>query len=571
MKKKKPRILKSVSLAPKVRGSLKNAVILDDYQEAGRDWERLLRLIPGYDPFKGSAAYHFDAETADKYVDFTQELLTHVEGALAGQPFILQEWQISIIGNLFGWKKADGTRRYKELFLYIPRKNGKTPIAACIANAMFFLDDERGAQNYIAAADKEQAALLFRQAAGQIRNEPKLESRCQVYGGMGHRSITKEMEGSFLKVISSDANTKHGGNPHLVLIDELHAQPNRELVDVLQTSMASKNRKQSLMVSITTADFHRPSICNEKHDYACKVRDGIIQNPEFLPVIYEASINDDWRLEETWKKANPNYGVSVSEDYMRAACQKAQDEPSYENTFKRLHLNIKTEQDIRWIPLERWDACGKPFNVEELQGQNAFGGLDLSSVSDLTALALYFPDTKRVLCRFWLPMETAETRDRKARVPYLTWARKGLISLTEGNRIDYDYIRNEINELKKTYNIINIGYDPYNADQMVIKLRDQDGVNMTEFRQGFLSMNHPCKKIESLLLGKELQHGGNEVLRWNASNVTISTDPAGCVKMNKQKSTEKIDGMIALAMAIGVSETSVELTSKYENEGFVTL
>lgn len=508
---------------------------------------------------------------ADRRVDFIEELLTHVEGALAGKPFLLEKWQQAVVGCLFGWKRYGGSRRYREILLYVPRKNGKTPLAAAIAICVFFMDDEKGQQDYIGAADKDQASLLFRQAAGMVRNEKRLESRCQIYGGFGHRSITKELEGSFLRVISSDANTKHGGNPHLVLVDELHAQPNRDLIDVLLTSMASKNRSQSLIIFITTADFARPSVCNEKYDYACKVRDGVVQDLSFLPVVYEATNKDDWTSPATWRKANPNFDVSVSAEYMERECARAKEESSYENTFKRLHLNMRTEQDKRWIQLERWDACGAPFNVESLRGQRCFGGLDLSSVSDLTSLVLFFPECGKVLPFFWLPEETAIARTRKSNVPYESWAAKGLIDLTEGNRIDYQHIRNKILDLHEIYRIQDIGYDPYNADQIVLQLREQDGIEMVEFRQGFISMNQPCKALERMLLGKELFHGGNEVLRWNASNVAISMDPAGCIKMNKQKSAEKIDGLVALVMAIGRSIVTVDPASKYEQEGLITL
>lgn len=533
-------------------------------------WDKLLRLIPGYDPFANTGGAVFDAKEAQRAIDFFHEMLRHIEGVMAGQPFRLEPWQQSIIANLFGWKRPDGSRRIREAFVFVPRKNGKSPLAAGIALYILFCDGEAGAQNYCAAAEREQAAILFRHASGMIKQEPELEQRCQIYGGLGQRSITRDDVGSFLKVLSADADTKHGGNSHFVCIDELHAQPNRDLVDVLQTSMASKNRRQPLMLYITTSDFDRPSICNEKHDYASKVRDGIIKDPAFLPAIYEATPKDDWRTVETWKKANPNYGISVSEEYMERECKRAQETPSYENTFKRLHLNIKTEQDVRWIQLETWDACGERFDAESLIGKECYAGLDLSSVSDITALVLFFPESKRVLPFFWLPRNTAEKRDRRDRVPYLGWAHEGLIELTEGDRIDYQFIRRRLNELKGLYRINEIAYDPYNADQIVIQLKDQDGHKMVEFRQGIISMNQPCKHLEMLLLGHELRHGGNKVLRWMASNATIQSDAAGNIKMDKAKSSEKIDGMVSLVMAIGRSIVS-EGQSVYETRGLLVL
>ena len=358
-----------------------------------RNWDKILRLIPGYDPFATAEGAVFCPEAADMAVDFFAECLKHIEGKLAGSAFLLEEWQQGIVGNLFGWKRKDGTRRFREAFIFVPRKNGKTPLAAGIANLCFFCDDEPGAQGVCAAAEKEQAALTYRHAKGMIEQEPELSSRVRVFRALKSIAMVDD-EASTFKVISADADTKHGGNYSFAIIDELHAQPNRELVDVIQTSFASANRRQPLLIHITTSDFDRPSICNEKHDYASKVRDGIIKDAAFLPVIYEAKTTDDWRSPATWAKANPNLGVSVSLDYLQRECQRAQDTPTYESTFKRLHLNIRTEQDVRWLQMEAWDACGATFDAAELDGQPCFGGLDLSSTSDITAFVLYFPESR---------------------------------------------------------------------------------------------------------------------------------------------------------------------------------
>ena len=532
----------------------------------------LLSLIPGYDPFATAEWDHyFDAKAAARAVDFFPACLTHIEGALAGKPFVLEPWQKSIIANLFGWKRGDGTRRYREAFIFVPRKNGKTPMAAGIALYTLFCDGEKGQQDYCAAAEREQAALVFRHAKGMVENEPELSRRCKIFGGLGQRSITIENEGSFLKVLSADADTKHGGNSHLVIIDELHAQPNRDLVDVLQTSMASKNRRQPLMIYITTSDFDRPSICNEKQDYAEKVRDGVINDAAFLPVVFKAAAGDDWRTVETWKKANPNYGVSVSEEYFKRECERAQNEPTYENTFKRLHLNIRTEQDVRWIQLDAWDKCGAvKFTAEELAGELCNGGLDLSSTTDIAALNLFFPNCKRTISFFWVPRDRAEAREKRDRAPYLTWARQGLIELTPGNVIDYQFIRRRLAEIKNKFNIQRVAYDPWNATQFALQLKDQDGFDMVEFRQGYVSMNEPCKQIERMVMGGELQHGGNPVLRWMAGNVTATTDAAGNIKMDKAKSTEKIDGMVALAEAVGISLEGAGV-SIYETKGITVI
>ena len=275
--------------------------------------------------------------------------------------------------------------------------------------------------------------------------EPELLARGRVF----LNNIVVEATGSELKVVSAEAYTKHGVNAHGVIIDELHAQPNRELVDVLTTSTGA--RRQPLIIYITTADFDRESICNEKYDYACKVRDGIIADPAFLPVIYEAQRDDDWTSPAVWARANPNLGVSVSREYLERECRRAQETPTYENTFKRLHLNLRTQQDVRWLSIEAWDACGdEPVDESALDGQACFAGLDLSTTTDVSALALVFPDsdgTVAVVSRFWIPGDNAEKRERRDRVPYQTWCRQGLIDMTPGNVIDYERIRSAINEL----------------------------------------------------------------------------------------------------------------------------
>jgi phage terminase large subunit-like protein len=544
----------------------------------------LLRLIPGYDSIATAGDCLFDKKAATLALNFFPECLRHVEGDMAGKPFVLEPWQQSIVANLAGWKRKDElgrlVRRYRESLLYVPRKNGKTPWAAGLALFILFADSETGQQDYIAAADREQAGMLFRQAQGMVRQDPELESRCKIYGGNAaagqSRSIVIEVKNSFLRIISADAKTKHGGTSHLVLVDELHAQPNRDLVDVLQTSMASANRKQPLMVLITTADFNRPSICNEKHEYACKVRDGIINDQAFLPVIYEASLESDWTDEKVWAAANPNLGVSVSLDYLRRECEKAKETPAYENTFKRLHLNIKTESDVRAIAMDKWNACGSPdpkwwrdSTIQRLRGRPCIGGLDLGITSDLTALALLFRDKSEeddlekftVLPFYWVPRESAAKRTRRDRVPYETWINQGYIFPTEGDVTDYDKVRADINDLAGTFGIEELAVDRlFQGAQLCTQLMG-DGITVIAFGQGFYSMASPTKRLLDIILAGDLAHGSNPVLRWNASNASTEQDAAGNLKFSKKKSVEKIDGLIALTMALG------QMMARPEDEG----
>lgn len=534
-----------------------------------RKWANVLRLIPGYDPIATAGNARFDPEAAQLALDFFPECLKHIEGALAGQPFRLQPWQQAYIANLIGWKRLDAAgrivRRYRESLLYVPRKNGKTPLVAGLGLYLLFCDPEVGQQNYITAGDREQAATMFRHAAGMVRGEPELEGRCQVYGGNAQggqaRSIVKASDNSFLKILSADADTKHGGNTHLAVIEELHVQPNRDLVDVLATSMASENRAQPLLIYVTTADFDRPSICNEKHDYASGVRDGRIDDPQFLPVIYEADRGDPWDDPKTWEKANPNLGVSVSREYLARECKKAKEIPAYENTFRRLHLNQRTEQDVRAIDMDAWDACGLEADpiawrqqmLEELRRQRCRGGLDLGSTSDLTAFALLFGDEPpfTVLPWFWVPADGNHQREHKQRVPYALWIKQGFITETPGNVTDYDRVRADVNALALQFGIAELAVDRlFQGAQLCTQLMG-DGFEVIAFGQGFVSMAAPTKRILELIAEGKLHHGNNPVLAWMARNAATEEDAAGNLKFSKKKSPQKIDGIVAVTMALG--------------------
>jgi len=530
-------------------------------------WRKLFRTIPGYDPIKTAGACTFDAEAADRVCKFFEECLTHTKGELAGQPLRLEGWEQAIVGCVFGWKRPDGTRRYREVFVFVPRKNGKTTFAAGLVNYMLFCDGEPGAEIYCAAADRDQASLVYGQAKEMVLHEPVLDRIAKIMATS--KTVLWEAQNSFYRAISAEANTKHGYNVHAAVIDELHAQPNRELVDVLMTATGS--RRQPLVLHITTSDYDRPSICNEKLDYAEKVRDGIFEDPSFLPAIWAASVDDDWTDPAVWAMCNPNLGVSLDEEYLRRECRRAQEVPAFENTFKRLHLNIKTEQAMRWLPMEAWDACACDLDESSLIGKKCYAGLDLSTTTDLTALALYFPDECAVLPFFWVPEDSAHERERRDRVPYETWARQGLITLTPGNVVDYGFVIQQFETLAGRFKILETAYDPWNATQTALDLQAK-GHTMIEFRQGFVSMNEPSKRLETMIVGHTLRHSGHAVLRWNAANVSVLTDPAGNLKPTKEKSTGKIDGIVALIMALGRSMvTDCKQGSVYDRRGLVVI
>lgn len=528
-----------------------------------------LALLPGYDCYASAGDCWFDQAAADRACWFIENFLVHVKGRTAGKPFILSPWQRAIIKSIFGWKRPDGTRRYREVFIYVPRKNGKSFLIAAIILCCLFMDKEPGAELYSAAADSGQASIVFKMVKSMVLKEPRLKKRLQIF----RNSIVRPDSESVYQVVSSDANTKHGFSAHVAVVDELHALPNGDLPDVLETSMGA--RSQPLMLYITTADFDRPSACNDKHDYASSVRDGLIEAPDFLPVIYEAKPEDDWTDPEVWRKANPNLGVSVTEEYLSGKCQKAKNSPAFRNTFLRLYLNVRTTNDVAFIRMEKWDKCSQSFPILPLIGRPCFGGLDLSTTTDITALALLFPpatpgELLKVLMHFWVPEETAAIRAKEDRVPYPQWIDENFIHGCPGRTVDYDQVRRDINRLGTLYNIRQIGTDRWNATQL-IKQIEGDGFEIFPFGQGFKSMNAPTKELEKLILEGKFQYYTNKVLRWMAANLTTEEDAAGSYKPSKKKSTEKIDGMVALIEALGVYLDNPDCGSVYENRGLIIL
>lgn len=514
-------------------------------------------------------AFYVDDAAAQLAVDFFAECLVHVKGAFAGTPLVLDPWQEErIIRPVFGVKRrSDGTRRYRTVYLEVPRKNTKSTLGAGLALYLTTADGEPGAEVYSCAADREQARVVFDVARDMRLQSAELRKRTKAY----KNSIVYHAMSSSYKVISADAETKHGFNLHACIFDELHAQPNRKLYDVMTTSMGA--RRQPLMIFLTTAGFDRHSICWEVHDYAVKVRDGIIDDPSFLPVIFAADDTDPWDDPATWTKANPGIGKSVNLEYLEQQAAKARESLAYQNTFRRLHLNQWTAQAERAIDMDRWDACASPVALEQLRGRRCYAGLDLASTADIAALVLVFPDDEHghlVVPRFWVPEENARKRALRDRVPYPEWIQRGVLKATPGNVIDFDVIRADINALGEQVEIAELAIDRWNATQLATQL-EGDGFTVMLFGQGFASMAGPTKELLRLIAAGELAHGGHPVLRWMASNVAVKQDAAGNLKPDREKSGEKIDGIVALVMALGRALVQPSATSVYETRGVVDL
>lgn len=531
--------------------------------------------LNGYDPTRGvtwtvtggagDVQFYWDAEQATRAVGFFPSMLTHVKGHSG--PLALSEWQEEFIATLYGWMRPDGSMRYREAICAVPRKNGKSTICAGIALYELCCSGEKGPEVYSAAGSRDQATMTFDPASHMVRQNPALAKRLKVIGST-KRILYAEKAGVY-RAIPAEAATSHGFNPSAVIFDELHTQQNRDLYDVLKTGQGA--RRNPLFVSITTAGHDRHSICWEVWDYARKVREGLIDDPYFLPLLYELPEGADWQDEDVWHAVNPNLGISVSLDFLREECKRATEVPAYENTFRNLYLNQWTEASCRWLSSESWRACN--HRTMDLTGMDCWGGLDLASTTDLAALVLAFPWGDEIVleCRFWVPEESIRQRSHRDRVPYDQWAKDGWIIPTPGASIDYDFIRKEIGEIRSKYNLRSLGMDPWNATQLATQLAEEDGIDVVAFRQGYGSMSSPAKSFQTHVIAGDFNHQGNPVLAWCVSNTVIDTDPAGNIKPTKAKSTERIDGTVAAIMAVGMLEQGDTGASVYRTEGVMYL
>lgn len=536
--------------------------------------ESYIALLPGFDPYKDAGDCYFDADAAMLAVDFFHSCITHVEGTMAGKPYILEPHEVAIVANIFGWKRPNNTRRFREGLYFVPRKNSKTTFAAGFVLCVLFIDDEPGMQCYSTASARDQAALLFRLARLMVERKPALASHCKITGHC------IESGSRFYRAISAEAGSKHGYNVHVAVNDEIHAHKDPELIDVIETGTAA--RRQPFILHITTSDFEREnSICNAKYDYAVKVRDGVIDDPAFLPIVYEANpqrIRDDdnyWKTEECWYEANPLLGKSIPLDYFQRECLKAQTDPIEENRFKRLHLNIRTEQETRFLSMDEWISCGGKLNFADYRGKQCAGAaLDLGATSDLTSLCMLFDRPGGgydAFWKHWAPEDKARDREKKEQAPYLQWAREGWLTLTPGNTTYYAKVRADINELANHVGIPQLAIDRlFQGAQLAQDLMD-DGFEVVQWGQGFMSMSAPTVELKKLIERGDFHHGDNPLMKWQASNVVAKLDAAGNAKPDKAASGNKIDGIVTAVMAVGLASCREKKTSIYDSRDLLTV
>lgn len=552
--------------------------------------ERLAVARMRRDHAKGGATargYFFDAEAGDRVVEFFEGYLHHHVGEWSGRPFLLELWQKTMLREIFGWMRpgdpdAEGkptppVRRFREAYVEVARKNGKSEKGAGVGLFLTVADGEHGAQVYSSATKKEQARIVWGTAAKMIEASPELGRFLSVLKS----NISCAELGSKFEPLAADSKTQDGLNAHGNVIDEVHAHVDRHLIDVLQTSMGS--RRQPLTFYITTAGEYNPeSIGWIMHERAAKVLEGAIEDDSFFALVFAADEGDDYADPKTWAKANPNLGVSVKESYLRTECEKAKQQPSYLNTFLRYHLNIWTQQRTRWLTLEQWNACDADRTsieyaqwADSLGGRLAFGGLDMSTKIDITAFLLAVPledeDELALICRFWCPQERILERSKKDRVPYDAWARDGWLISTPGDVVDYDQVRDDIVQLCSGFEVREIGFDPWNSTQIATQLGGE-GLTMVEVRQGYKSMSEPSKAFEARVVSKALRHGGHPVLRWMVSNVGLRQDTNENIMPDKSTQTGRIDGVVAGIIAMSrLIVDPLEATSMYESQGIRSL
>lgn len=502
--------------------------------------------------------------------------LRHVSGQWAGTPLKPDPWQVAyILAPVFGWVVWDNdaggyVRIIRQLYVDVPRKNGKSTLLGGIAIYMLAADGEEGAQIVTAATSERQANFVFQPIKTLAEKAPALKKHVRPVG----KKVLHPRSGSYIEVISSVADAQHGANLHFICVDELHVHKTPDLVETLETGMGS--RRQPLIGIITTADSGKPgTIYARKRSYVEQLARGAIKDPATYGVVWAAEKGADPFVEATWKSANPGYGISPTRAYMKAEAAKAQNSPADRAKFERLHLGLRTKQETKYLKLDVWDRNASLVYPDKLKGREAFGGLDLASTSDLTALCWLFPDAERggfdALWRIWTPEENLEELDKRTAGEATVWRREGFLTVTPGNVADYDAVRAQINADRELFNVRGIAFDPWNSSQLVNDLQS-DGAPMIKTSQTLQKLSAPTKELQKVLLEGTAEkplfrHGGNPAVRWQADNFAVWMDANGNVKPDKAHAADKIDAIAAAINALGlVLDVGPKKRSKYEDD-----
>lgn len=488
--------------------------------------------------------WYFDRKAAQRAISFI-ERLKHTKGQWAGLRFKLEPWQQFIIWNIFGWKMADGTRRFRYAYVEIARKNGKTALSAGIGLYMLFADGESRPEVYSAATVKDQARICFSDAV-EIVKATDLKNYLTTY----RNSIVYELKGGMMKPLSSDYGTHDGLNPSCGIIDEFHAHKDSGMFDVIKSAFGA--RKQPLMFIITTAGFNKAGACYAYRDNVIKILRGINEDDTLFGIIYTMDANEEWDNPQMWIKSNPNLGVSLFPNYLEDQVNDAKNRPEAVRNVMTKNVNLWVDAERTWILDDAWMKCVGTTEIEDLRGCECWGGLDLSNVSDITAFVLIFHENDKfqLLPFFWIPEEKMLEKIRKENINYDLWVKAGFVKVTSGNVLDYEFVKADILQIVEIYDLQSSAYDRWNSSQTIIDLQNE-GMECNPFGQGYGSMSAPSKEFEKLVLSEKIEHFGNPVLRWMLSSTLIKTDPAGNIKPDKEKSVQKIDGIVASIMALG--------------------
>jgi phage terminase large subunit-like protein len=506
---------------------------------------------------------YFDEAAADHAVQFIERYCKHWKGEWAGAPITLEDWQsLNIIRVIFGWRRRDGTRRFRKAWIELARKNGKTVIAAAIALYLLVADGEMGAEVYSTATKEDQAKRAWSDAAAMVKQSPGLKRFIKEHRSKGG-TLYCDKTSSFFRPLGADSKTLDGLNVHGDIRDEVHAWKDHGLATVMDSARGA--RRQPLTVEITTAGtFDQEGLGWQHHEYATKVLEGVFEDDSQFVYIAAIDEDDDPWDPAVWGKANPNLGISVKPDNLTEEAEYAKRQPSEQNDFICKRLNRWTAQAKRWLSVEKWtesDPVPKETALEvsrerekALAGKACCAGLDGAHKVDLAALVMAFllpGNIVELVPRFWLPDGMVKAQIKKGRRHYQTWQEQGWLKVTPGDVIDHDFIRAEIVELGKQFQIQEIAFDPFGLTQLATQLGEQDGFQMVDFRQGYLSMSEPSKDLEARIVAKQIRHGGNPILRWMIGNAVAKKDAAGNIKPDKEKATDKIDGVVASIMALG--------------------
>lgn len=519
----------------------------------------------------GKDGLHWDELEAQRAINFC-ELLYHWQGKKAGTPFIPEPWQSElIIAPIFGWQReVNGglKRRFTVGYIEVPRKNGKTLLLSMILSQGLIADNESGPEVYAAATTRDQASIVFRDCRNTLQQSRHLSSRVKMFR---HAIINDSNDGT-LQAVSSDYNFLQGKRPSRVGIDELHAHKTRDVWDALITGMGS--RPKPLMVATTTAGYDRASICWEQHEFARKVLENHVEEDTYFTLIASADAEDDPFDPETWKKANPNLGVSLEYDFIETESRKAESSASAENTFRRLHLNQWTQQNFRWLPMHLWDSCEEDYSEDDLRGRECYVGVDFASSRDVNAMTAYFPDEQggRLLAWFWVPEESVDERAESDRRQVLYWATEGYIRKTHGNIADFDgQIPSDMLEIMSRYDVRSLAYDPWGPAEPIMQKLVSGGFThekLVKFRQTIGNFTGPMKEFERMVASRQIRHNGNPVLRWMASNVAAYKDANDNIRPDKAKSADKIDGIVAGIMALSEAKFAEKENDSFSFEVF---